>query len=91
MIKHLQLFYLEYCPKKATRELVSSILNKFKGKEYNLYKGIKKKYRHAPKILLMSAGAIDRQKKNPLKINCCQAARYIFSQYLLEGVRTVSR
>ena len=69
LIKHLQLFYLEYCPKKATRELVSSILNKFKGKEYNLYKGIKKKYRHAPKILLMSAGAIDRQKKNPLKWN----------------------
>jgi hypothetical protein len=79
LIRHLQLFYLEFYPSKATRESVVSILNKFKGKEYNLYKGIKKKYRRAPKILLMSEGAIDRQKNNPLKWSIAKLKNWLKS------------
>ena len=47
--------------------MVKSILEKFKGQEQKLYKGLKRKYRHAPKVLLLSEGAIALQKNNPLK------------------------
>ena len=67
LTEHLQLFYLEYCPSKATYNMVKSILEKFKGQEQKLYKGLKRKYRHAPKVLLLSEGAIALQKNNPLK------------------------
>eukprot|EP00945_MAST-04E_sp_MAST-4E-sp1_P002728 g2728.t1 len=63
----LQMFYLEYCPTKANIEAVRGVLGRFKGRERELYNGIKRKYRSAPDILLNAPGMqLVNRAENPL-------------------------
>ena len=59
LVEAVQLFYLEFCPERATVEACNDLLTKFRGREKKLYAGLKKKYRRAPEILLHAQRAAD--------------------------------
>ena len=53
----LQLFYLDTCPERASNEMVSKVLDSFRGREAKLHRGLKKKYGRAPAVLLRAPRA----------------------------------
>ena len=44
----------------------SQVLRKFQGRELQLYKGLKKKYRTAPCVLLLAPGAVKVRARQPV-------------------------
>ena len=57
LIEGLQLFYLDTCPERASKDAVAGVLASFKGREATLHRGLKKKYGRAPGVLLRAPRA----------------------------------